>query len=118
MVVTQVPDSSALSGPNESGGTPGSATVSVDMTLGSFRLASAATVVVMFGCTSPAIVHATVAITVNGETVQAQCGAVAVLQRSQMQWTPSDVGRMLTVTASISTDGASPQWNLLVEQPK
>lgn len=119
VAVVQVPDGSALGGPSVIGGQTGAATASDTLTLGAFKLSAAAQVVVMFGCVSPANVRATLQIAVDVTSNTIQCSPDgATMNRSQMTMTPTDVGRTLNVTATITTDGQSPQWAALVEQPK
>ena len=119
VAVVQVPDGAKLGGPEVVGGTPGSGgTASVTLTLGSFKLSSAALVRSLFACASPANVHTTLEISVDGSSYKIQCTPAGASTIDQYGLTPADAGRTLTVTATISTDSTSPQWNLLVEQPK
>ena len=119
VAMVQVPDGSRLGGPAVIGGAPGSGGIaSTTMTLGSFKLSSAALVRVLFACASPANVHTTVEIGVDGSSYKIQCTPTGASTIDQYGLTPADAGRTLTVTATISTDSTSPQWNLLVEQPK
>ena len=119
VAVAQVPDGAKLGGPTVSGGAPGASTVSMTMTLGSFTLSSAARVAIVFGCVSVPSVHATVEVGLtDGESVRIQCGETAQMDRSEMTFPATSAGQRLTVTATISTDGAAPHWYALVEQPK
>jgi hypothetical protein len=119
MTVVQVADGAKLGGPSVTGSAAGASTASSALTLGAFTLSPAATVALLFGCVSPANVHASLEIGISaGESVKIPCGADANMNRSQMTMTHSATGTKLTVTATISTDSAPPEWNLLVEQPK
>jgi hypothetical protein len=119
VAVAQVPDGSKLGGPEVVGGAPGSGGIaSTTMTLGSFKLSSAALVKSLFACASPANVHTTLEISVGGSSYKIQCTPTGASTIDQYGLTPADAGRTLTVTATIATDSTPPQWNLLVEQPK
>jgi hypothetical protein len=119
VAVAQVADGSKLGGPEVLGGAPGSGGIaSTTMTLGSFKLSSAALVRSMFACASPIGVHSSIEISVDGASNKIQCTPAGASTIDQFGLTPADAGRMLTVTATISTDSTTPQWNLLVEQPK
>lgn len=119
LAVVQVPDGAKLGGPSVSGGEPGAGIVTMTMTLGYFKLTTAARVKLLFGCMAPRLVHATVEIGVSdGESVRVQCGDTEQLNSSEMTFPTTSAGQTLTVTATISTDSATPQWYALVEQPK
>lgn len=119
VAVVQIPDGAKLGGPSVSGGTPGAGIATTTMTLGHFNLSSAATVKLLFGCMVPRAVHATVEIGVSdGESVQIQCDDTEQINSSEMTFSTTSAGQTLTVTATISTDGVTPQWHALVEQPK
>lgn len=119
VAVVQVPDGSALGGPSVLGSSVGGSIASSTMTLGHFTLSSAAQVTIIFGCASPAPVQATVEIGVEGQSATVTCvHSGGSMNRFQTALAASDVGRTLTVTATISTDGPTPQWYTLVEQPK
>ncbi len=118
VAVVQFPDGSKLGGPEVVGGASGSGGIaSVTMTLGSFKLSSAALVRSLFACASPANAHTTLEISVDGSSYKIQCTPTGASTIDQYGLTPADAGRTLTVTATISTDSTPPQWNLLVEQP-
>jgi hypothetical protein len=118
VVVAQVADGARLGGPEVIGGASGSSVASTTMTLGSFKLSSAALVRSMFACASPVGVHSAIEIGVDGSSDKIQCTPAGASTIDQFTLTPADAGRTLTVTATISTDSTPPQWNLLVEQPK
>jgi hypothetical protein len=119
VAVVEIPDGAKLGGPEVMGGTPGSGIASSNITLGYFELSSAAQVAIIFGCSSPASAHATLQVGVDGAADQVQCGpSGATMNRSQVGFAPTDVGRTLAVTATISTQSQPPQWYALVEQPK
>jgi hypothetical protein len=119
VAVEQVPDGSKLGGTEVVGGAPGSGGIaSVTLTLGSFKLSSAALVRSVFACASPANVHAALEISVDGSSSKIQCTPTGASTIDQYGLTSADAGRTLTVTATISTNSTSPQWNALVEQPK
>lgn len=123
VAVLQIPDGAALGGPQVIGGAPGSGTATGAVTLGKFTLKSS-TVVVMFACASPPSAHTSLTISIDmgagsgSYSYQQQCAADAEAQHDQALLPPSLKGHTLTVTATISTDGNPPQWNVLVEQPK
>lgn len=119
VAVVQIPDGSALGGPSVIGSSGGGSIASSTMTLGHFTLSSAAQVTIIFGCASPAPVQATVEIGVEGQSATVTCvHSGGSMNRFQTAFAASDVGRTLGVTATISTDGPTPQWYALVEQPK
>ncbi len=119
VAVVQVADGARLGGPEVTSSPPGAGTGSATMTLGSFKLSSAARFAMIFGCTSPTTIRASLQIGVDGAADTIQCSpSGATYNHSEVTETPSDVGRTLTVTATITTDGSPPQWYALVEQPK
>lgn len=119
VAVLQIPDGAKLGGPEVMGGTPGAGIATSNMTLGYFKLAPAAQVVIIFGCSGAASAHATLEIGVDGSSQQAPCDpSGATMNRSQVGFAPTDVGRTLAITATISTQSQPPQWYALVEQPK
>lgn len=116
VAVVQVADSSKLGGPQVIGG---GGTTSTTMTLGTFTLSHDALVVVIFNCVSRAGEHSSVTLSVNdAESVTSRCEDSAGPQRAAEHLTTSWAGRTMTVTATITTDGSTPTWNALVEQPK
>ena len=118
VAVVQVADGAQLGGPEVSGDPPGASTGSATMTLGYFTLTPAALVTVSFACVSAPGVTASVEISVGGGSSTIQCGSTATSGHFQLGLMPSDAGKRLTVTATISTNATPPEWNLLVEQPK
>lgn len=119
VAVVWVPDGAKLGGPSVSGQPTGGVTVSGTMPIGSFKLSSAAQVAIVYGCVGPANVHATLEVGVGGGTSRVSCmPSGASMNRFQLNLAASDVGRTLAVTVTITTDGQSPQWYALVEQPK
>lgn len=119
VAVVWIPDGARLGGPSVQGQPTGGVAASGTMPVGSFKLSSAVQVAIIYGCTSPANVKATFEIGVDGASSRVSCTPTgAMMNRFQTSFTASDVGRTLTVTATITTDGPTPKWYALVEQPK
>lgn len=119
VAVVWIPDGARLGGPSVQGQPTGGVAASGTMPVGSFKLSSAVQVAIIYGCTSPANVNATFEIGVDGASSRVSCTPTgATMNRFQTSFTASDVGRTLTVTATITTDGPTPKWYALVEQPK
>lgn len=119
VAVVQVPDGEKLGGPSVLEQPDGGSIASGTMTLGHFKLSSAAQVAIIYGCTSPANVIATLEVGVEGSSSKVSCTpSGASMNRFQTSFTASEVGRTLTVTATITTDGPTPKWYALVEQPR
>ena len=119
VAVVQVPDGLKLGGPAVMGDVTGSSTASVTLTLGSFKLSSGATVVMLFDCISPSKVSASLTISLStGDSTQIPCNARPGPGRTQSQFLASWAGQRITVSATIATNGSPPEWNLLVEQPQ
>ncbi|HEX8983298.1 MAG TPA: hypothetical protein VF792_11040 [Ktedonobacterales bacterium] len=116
-------DGLQLGGPQVIGG-GGTVTTTVTntmtMTLGTFTLSHDTRVVVLFSCVGRAGEHSSVTLSVSDAfSFTSRCAESAgPQQRDQMQLLTAWAGRTMTVTATITTDGSSPQWNALVEQPK
>lgn len=120
----QIPDGSKFGGPEVLGTPTAGLTSSGTMTVGSFKLAPAAQVTAYYGCASPANVQSTLEIDFGGASAEVPCtptGASitgASMNRSQWGFAPSDVGLTFQVTVTITTNGPTPRWFALVEQPK
>ncbi len=115
----EIADGSKFGGSGVMGGPAGGATASVTETLGYFTLADAALVTMVFSCQSVAGTQATLKVSV-GDVVSGaiQCSVAGASTHDVAQLPSTLVGHSLPVNVTISTDGAAPQWNLLVEQPK
>lgn len=120
----QIPDGSKFGGPSVLGTPSSGLSASGTMTVGSFKLAPAAQVVMIYGCSSPANIPATLEINFGGATSVIPCTSTgasvtgASMNRSQWGFAPSDVGRTFPVTVTITTGGPTPRWYALIEQPK
>jgi hypothetical protein len=119
VAVLWIPDGAKFGGPSVQGQPTGGVMASGTMPVGSFKLSSAAQVAIIFGCTSPANVQSTFEIGVDGQSSRVTCTPNgATMNRFQTTFTAADVGRTLAVTATITTNGPTPRWFALVEQPK
>lgn len=117
----QIPDGSKFGGPSVMGTPTSGISASGTMTVGSFKLAPAAQVVVIYGCSNLANVQSTLEIGFDGAAAEIPCspaGSAASMNRGQWGFAHSDVGRTFPVTVTITTNGPTPRWYVLLEQPK